>query len=163
MYGETNSKSILEKQQMVLRITSAPSVVPRNKNVTIRTRHERKKTHENEVRPQRSGTSQTKSILSLVGHQRRRPSLRRRTATGGVRPMHLRVQPGEGRPGRRRRYKNRLSRPERSRLWYELLAEVERKGWYSRGLRTREKIPGVLVMRVIRSQDQSVKVPGLLD
>ena len=74
-YGETNSKSILEKQQMTLRISSVLSVVPRNKNITIRTRHERKRTNENEVRPQRSGTSQTGLILSLVGHRRRRPSL----------------------------------------------------------------------------------------
>lgn len=67
-YGETNSKSILEKQQMTLRISSVLSAFPRDKNVTIRKRHEHKMTNENEVRPQRSDTSQTRSILPLVGH-----------------------------------------------------------------------------------------------
>jgi len=67
-YGETNSKSILEKQQMMLRISSVLSVFPRDKNVATSKRHEHKRTNENEVPPQRGGTSQTKLISSLTGY-----------------------------------------------------------------------------------------------
>lgn len=66
MYGETKSKSILEKQQMTSRITSVGPVASKNK-MSFRTPTRWNGTNEHGVRLLRGGTYRTKPVLPVAG------------------------------------------------------------------------------------------------